>query len=99
MIVRKAQKSYATTSQIEGELYPGERVAVLEDVVTTGSAAIQSARALRRAGAVVQDAIVVIDREEGAPKRWPPKGCSSGRSSGARSSTSDGARGSDAPAA
>jgi orotate phosphoribosyltransferase len=65
VIVRKEQKSYATTSQLEGELYAGERVAVLEDVVTTGTAVIQSAQALRRAGAVVQDAIVVIDREEG----------------------------------
>jgi orotate phosphoribosyltransferase len=74
VIVRKAQKSYATTSQIEGELYPGERIAVLEDVVTTGTAAIQSARALRQAGAIVQDAIVVIDREEGGAEALAAEG-------------------------
>ncbi|HET8645457.1 MAG TPA: orotate phosphoribosyltransferase [Vicinamibacteria bacterium] len=74
VIVRKAQKGYATASQIEGELYPGERVAVLEDVVTTGTAAIQAARALRRAGAVVQDAIVVIDREEGGAEAMAAEG-------------------------
>lgn len=74
VIVRKAQKSYATSSQIEGELYPGERVAVIEDVVTTGTAAIQAARALRRAGAVVQDAIVVIDREEGGAEAMAAEG-------------------------
>ena len=51
-----------------------ERGAVLEDVVTTGSAAIPSARALRRAGAVVQDAIVVIDREEGAAEALAAEG-------------------------
>jgi orotate phosphoribosyltransferase len=74
VIVRKAQKSYATTSQLEGELYAGERVAVLEDVVTTGTAVIQSAQALRRAGAVVQDAIVVIDREEGGAEALAAEG-------------------------
>ena len=74
VIVRKAQKSYATSTQIEGELYPGERVAVLEDVVTTGTAAIEAARALRRAGAVVQDAIVVIDREEGGSEAMAAEG-------------------------
>ncbi len=74
VIVRKAQKTYATTSQIEGELYPGERVVVLEDVVTTGTEAIQSARALRRAGAVVQEVIAVIDREEGAAEALAAEG-------------------------
>ena len=74
VIVRTAQKAYATTSQIEGELYPGERVAVIEDVVTTGSAVIQSTRILRRAGAVVQDAVVVIDREEGGAEALAAEG-------------------------
>ena len=74
VIVRKAQKAYATTSQIEGELYAGERIALLEDVVTTGTAVIQSAHALRHAGAVVQDAIVVIDREEGGAEALSAEG-------------------------
>ena len=52
----------------------GQRVAVLEDVVTTGTAAIQAARALRGVGAVVQDAIVVIDREEGGAEAMAAEG-------------------------
>ena len=74
VIVRKAQKTYATASQIEGELHAGERVAVLEDVVTTGTAAIESVRGLRQAGAVVQDVIAVIDREEGAAEALAAEG-------------------------
>jgi orotate phosphoribosyltransferase len=74
VIVRKAQKAYATSAQIEGELYAGERVALLEDVVTTGTAVIQAARALRAAGAIVQDAIVVIDREEGGAEALAAEG-------------------------
>ncbi len=65
VIVRKAQKDYATSAQIEGELHPGERVTVLEDIVTSGGAALDSVRELRQAGAVVEDVIAVNDREEG----------------------------------
>ncbi|MBI4307186.1 MAG: orotate phosphoribosyltransferase, partial [Chloroflexi bacterium] len=66
VIVKKAQKAYATGKQIEGEIYPGERIVLIEDVVTTGSQAIESGAILRSAGAVVTDVLVVVDREEGA---------------------------------
>lgn len=66
VFVRKRVKEYGTTASFEGEIYPGERVVVLEDVLTTGSEAIRSARALRDFGANVIGIIGVIDREEGA---------------------------------
>ncbi|MBM4248991.1 MAG: orotate phosphoribosyltransferase [Euryarchaeota archaeon] len=65
-ILRKKPREHGTGSQIEGEVRPGETVTVVEDVATTGGSIVQSVRLLRAAGAVVNRAIVVVDREEGA---------------------------------
>ena len=66
LFVRKSAKPYGTGASFEGEIYPGERVVVIEDVLTTGSEALRSARALREFGANVIEILGVIDREEGA---------------------------------
>jgi orotate phosphoribosyltransferase len=65
LIVRKATKEYGTSNRIEGVFAPGETVCVVEDVVTTGGALLDSIVALREAGLVVHTAICVLDREEG----------------------------------
>ncbi len=65
LIVRKAGKQYATEQRVEGEFEPGERVCLVEDVVTTGGAAIEAATALREAGLTCERAVCVVDREEG----------------------------------
>ena len=65
LIVRKAAKDYATGGLLEGVSEPGERVLVIEDVVTTGGALIAAIEALRAAGLVVERALCVLDREEG----------------------------------
>ena len=66
VFVRKTAKGYGTDRGIEGEISPGERVLVVEDVLTTGSEAIRSATALRDFGAHVVEILGVVDREEGA---------------------------------
>lgn len=66
VIVRKAQKDYGTSKAIEGVINPGERVVLLEDVLTTGGEALRSARVLKDVGADVVEIIGVVDREEGA---------------------------------
>ena len=66
VIARKQKKEYGTANLIEGALADGERVVVLEDIATTGQSAVDAAEALREAGAVVEDVLVVVDREEGA---------------------------------
>ncbi len=66
VIVKKASKDYATQRLVEGEIYPGERVVVVEDVMTTGSQAIASAERLRSMGVEVLFILGVVDREEGA---------------------------------
>jgi orotate phosphoribosyltransferase len=65
LLVRKAAKEYGTTKRIEGRFEPGDRVAIIEDIVTSGGAALQAVEALREAGMVVDDLYCVVDREEG----------------------------------
>ncbi|HSS93134.1 MAG TPA: orotate phosphoribosyltransferase, partial [Candidatus Dormibacteraeota bacterium] len=47
VLVRKEPKGYGTSKQVEGRLQPGERVTVIEDVVTTGGDSLRSAQVLR----------------------------------------------------
>lgn len=65
VLVRKEPKGYGTSKQIEGRLEPGERVTVIEDVVTTGGDSLRSAQVLRDAGVDVIHLVVVLDRGEG----------------------------------
>ena len=65
LIVRKAAKEYGTTKRIEGPYEDGESVCLVEDVVTSGGALLDSVEALREAGLVVHTAVCVVDREEG----------------------------------
>ena len=65
LIVRKAAKEYGTTKRIEGPYEDGESVCLVEDVVTSGCALLDSVEALREAGLVVHTAVCVVDREEG----------------------------------
>jgi orotate phosphoribosyltransferase len=65
LIVRKAAKDYGTANRLEGAWREGERVCLVEDVVTSGGAAIEAVEALRAAGLVCETAVCVVDREEG----------------------------------
>ncbi|RQG96598.1 orotate phosphoribosyltransferase [Natrarchaeobius chitinivorans] len=65
VIARKQRKEYGTGNLIEGRLEDGEEVVVLEDIVTTGTSLVDAIEALREAGATVDRALVVVDREEG----------------------------------
>jgi orotate phosphoribosyltransferase len=65
VIVRGSAKEYGTMNRIEGEFEPGDRVCVIEDVVTSAGALIDAVEALREAGLEVRTAICVVDREEG----------------------------------
>ena len=66
VFIRREAKGYGTAKRFEGVLEPGDRVVLVEDVVTTGGQAIESALALQDFGAEVVRILVVIDREEGA---------------------------------
>jgi len=66
LIVRRAAKEYGTAREVEGVMAEGERVALVEDVLTTASQAISAAQRLTGMGLEVSRIIYVIDREEGA---------------------------------
>jgi orotate phosphoribosyltransferase len=65
LIVRKEAKEYGTANRLEGPFDDGETVCLVEDVVTSGGALLDSVHALRDAGLVVHTAVCVVDREEG----------------------------------
>lgn len=66
-IVRKQSKGHGTDQYLEGlaNFVPGARVAMLEDVVTTGGTLIKACERVRDAGLVVDTVVCVLDREEG----------------------------------
>lgn len=63
--VRKESKGHGTRRQIEGNFRSGARVVVIEDVITTGSSALQAVEALAEAGARILGVLAVVDREQG----------------------------------
>ena len=79
VIVRDEAKGYGTANRIEGEFDAGDCVCLVEDIVTSGGAAIETVQVLREAGLRVSNAVCVVDREEGgvdelarhAVRLWP----------------------------
>ena len=66
VILRKRERSHGTGKLIEGNMKGGERVLLVEDVTTSGSSLVKAAEIIREAKGVVDRALVVVDREEGA---------------------------------
>lgn len=79
VIVRSVAKEHGTANRLEGVFEAGERVCLVEDVVTSGGAAVEAVDALRDAGLECRAAVCVVDREEGgadalarvAVRLWP----------------------------
>lgn len=63
--VRKEAKAHGTGKLIEGAFEAGDRVAIVEDVITTGTSALKAADAIRAAGGTVAGVLALVDREEG----------------------------------
>lgn len=63
--VRKEAKSHGTGRLIEGPFRRGDRVAIVEDVITTGGSALRAIQAVRDAGGVPVGVLALVDREEG----------------------------------
>lgn len=64
-VVRKEPKKHGTEQWLEGELPPGSRVAVVDDVITTGGSTLKAIDRIRQAGHSVEHALILVDREEG----------------------------------
>lgn len=63
--VRKQAKDHGTGKLVEGPLLKGDRVVIVEDVITTGDSALRAIEAVRNANAFVVSVLALIDREEG----------------------------------
>jgi len=63
--VRKEVKIHGTGKLIEGPFQQGDRVAIVEDVITTGISALRAIDAVKSAGGHIQGVLALIDREEG----------------------------------
>jgi uridine monophosphate synthetase len=63
---RREAKEYGTRATVEGEYNPGETIAVIDDVTTTGGSKLEAIEKLEAVGLVVRDVIVLIDRMQGA---------------------------------
>jgi orotate phosphoribosyltransferase len=63
--VRKEAKTHGTGQLIEGPFASGDRVVVVEDVITTGGSALRAVQAVRAAGGTISGVLALVDREEG----------------------------------
>jgi len=67
--VRKQPKDHGTGRRIEGSFSPGDRVVVIEDVITSGGSALQACEAVRAEGGEVLAVLALLDREAGGRER------------------------------
>ncbi len=65
VLIRNQKKDYGTAKQLEGKLEKGDRVVIVEDIVTTGGQTLEAAKVIQAAGATVVKIVAVIDRQEG----------------------------------
>jgi len=75
-IIRKSAKSHGKQQQVEGPiLVEGSKVIIIDDVATTGKAFLQSFDVLKAMGVLVDKAICIVDRQDGAKEALAEKGC------------------------
>ena len=71
---RKEAKAHGTRRTVEGEFQKGERVVILDDVITTGASKLEAIAPLEELGLQVKDVVVLIDREQGGREHLKERG-------------------------
>jgi orotate phosphoribosyltransferase len=71
--VRKQAKDHGSKEHVEGVLEPGWRVAIVDDVLTTGGSALEAVKAVEERGAVVAAVVCIVDRLQGASELFAGK--------------------------
>jgi len=64
LYVRSTPREHGRGRQVEGILNPGDRVVLVDDLVTKGGSVLKAAESVRAEGGVVTDAVVLVDRQE-----------------------------------
>ncbi len=67
--VRKQAKAHGMARAIEGAIRPGDRVAIVDDVVTTGTSTLDAIDRCQQAGYAITAVVILVDREEGGLAR------------------------------
>jgi orotate phosphoribosyltransferase len=63
--IRKSQKDHGIVKWVEGDVQPGEKVVVIDDVATTGGSTVKAVERARSEGLEVVQAVILVDRQEG----------------------------------
>ncbi len=66
---RQARKEHGVRKKIEGTLSRNDRVLIVDDLITTGESVIEAAEVVRDQGGVVNELVVLLDREQGGKER------------------------------
>ncbi len=74
ILVRKEPKSHGTRQFVEGPVQPGDDVAIVEDVVTTGGSSLEAIEKVEEFGLKVRRVIAIIDRLEGGAQAFAERG-------------------------
>lgn len=71
---RREEKGYGTRKRIEGQFKPGERVVLIDDIITDGASKLEAIQPMEEAGLVVKDLVILIDREQGGRELLAARG-------------------------
>ncbi|MEM3507408.1 MAG: orotate phosphoribosyltransferase [Candidatus Bathyarchaeia archaeon] len=63
--VRKGVKTHGRERRVEGMLLPGNKILIVDDLITTGKSTLEAANSIIAEGGSVEDVLVLIDRQEG----------------------------------
>jgi orotate phosphoribosyltransferase len=74
-VVRKSAKSHGTMQWIEGNVKEGDKVVIVDDVITTGKSTIEAITRAKEAGLEIVKVIALIDRQEGGRENIEAAGC------------------------
>ena len=74
LYVRKGVRLHGRKRRVEGILISGDRVLLIDDLVTTGLTLNRAAKAVRAEGGVVREAVALLDREEGGREKLEKNG-------------------------
>lgn len=69
LYIRPTERIHGRERRVEGILLPGNRVLLMDDLITSGGSLRRAAEAIRAEGGVVTDAVVLLDREEGGKEK------------------------------